>query len=251
MTPEEEAYIRNLELSISSEKNRRIDVENRMSTMSASPSVDNLNLAQQQLDLDKELERLERYLGNYESKMDEAGNQFYVRPDDKSKWILTTYGVKEIMEIVQIYLNKNFLLTNLDEENLYKIMHTFSEALNDKFLIEAEHIYYYPTAEEYFEKYKDALGIYNDKYNTTMTKKDLYEFCKLLSLEELRKKFSKTEMYVYSLSHSVYATLLRALNGEERESLRKQLNIHQSLSDDGRMQMQQPTSLFKPTTWKK
>lgn len=85
------------------------------------------------------------------------------------------------------------------------------------------------------------------------TPSELYQKCVQWSEEELKMKFRHYPMIVMLLEQTVHATLLRALKGQERESLRKQLNIHQSLNNGypGMKNPDQKGGFRNPFTWPK
>ena len=140
----------------------------------------------------------------------------------------------------------NTLLSNLTEEQVESKTYDFGIELHDLLFIRYEHFFYYPSPEELFEKHKQQAN------NIGINEYDLYLKCIQWSKEELQSKFRHFPMIIQMIVDTVHATYLRALGGEERESLRKQYNIHQSLNNN-MPQMQQQRSnvnLLKPSTWK-
>ena len=93
---------------------------------------------------------------------------------------------------------------------------------------------------ELYEKYLPIAK----RDNANISETELYNKCIQWSREELQSKFRHYPMIILALVDSVHATFLRALNGEERTSLRKQLNIHQSLNDNNMFNQQQKKGGF-------
>ena len=144
------------------------------------------------------------------------------------------------MNIVSFYINKNTLLSNFDEETIFWKVKDFGTELADLIFNRYEVFFYYPTPEELYEKYLPIAK----RDNANISETELYNKCIQWSREELQSKFRHYPMIILALVDSVHATFLRALNGEERTSLRKQLNIHQSLNDNNMFNQQQKKGGF-------
>lgn len=80
---------------------------------------------------------------------------------------------------------------------------------------------------------------YPEKFNHLLFEKDgqyfidqelLYRKCLAWSKAELQMKIKHYPMIILAVTDSIHSTMLRALNGQERESLRKYMNIHQSIN---------------------
>ena len=80
------------------------------------------NLIKWQLELDSILERVEHILRGDKPKMIN-GNMIFVTPDNEDEKIFNDSGVAEIMRVLTMYLNRNTILSNYDEETiLWKVL---------------------------------------------------------------------------------------------------------------------------------
>ena len=246
MNQEETNYVNALQEAMKAEELRRMQTENRLSEQSMS-NIEKPNIIEYQLDLQEELDRIQHILSGHVIEHNKDGGSFWAEPKDDRLKILSDYGVKQIMSILYNYLSKNILLSNFDEDTIKWKVKDFAVELTDLIFSRYEYFFSYPSPEELFEKYKgeaNSLGI--NEY-------DLYLKCIQWSKEELQSKFRHFPMIIQMIVDTVHATYLRALNGEERESLRKQYNIHQSLSNNTNPLMsqgKQNINLLKPSTWK-
>ncbi len=117
MRGEDEAYIRGLEDELRTEKMRgdQLASTNPNSLFNA---ADNENLITWQLELDNILERIDHLLRGHSLKFDNDGNLKWEEPKDKSLVVFNEYGVQEILRILSMYLNRNTILSNYDEETI-------------------------------------------------------------------------------------------------------------------------------------
>jgi len=80
------------------------------------------NLIKWQLELDSILERVEHILRGDKPRM-VNGNMLFVPADKDEEKIFNDYGVAEIMRVLTMYLNRNTILSNYDEETInWKVM---------------------------------------------------------------------------------------------------------------------------------
>lgn len=90
----------------------------------------NDNLIKWQLDIKEELERIEHLLKGHVPGYDEKGVEIWKDcPEDEK--LFNQKGVREILKILTWYLNKNIILSNFKEEEVYQRVHQFSTALTD------------------------------------------------------------------------------------------------------------------------
>lgn len=249
MTPEEEQMTLIMQKQLESEQLRRMTAENNASRSSAFSGPKDPNLMQEQLDLTDILDRIHHLLSGHVIVRDFEGNEIWAEPNDDRLKILSDYGVKQIMNIIQFYINKNTLLSNYDEETIYWKVRDFGIELTDLIFNRYEMFFYYPKPEELLETY---LPIAKSQ-GMTFTEEELYFKCCQWSKAELQSKLRHFPMIVLSLIDSVHSTFLRALGGEERTSLRKQYQIHQSLSGNMMPETSMPTKfkITQPSTWPK
>jgi len=81
-------------------------------------SSEDPNLIQWQLQLDDILERIDHLLRGHEIKFSSDGTLKWAEPKDKNKKLFNEYGVQEILRILSMYLNRNTILSNYDEETI-------------------------------------------------------------------------------------------------------------------------------------
>ena len=154
------------------------------------------NIIEWQLELDSILERVEHLLRGDRPTF-RKGSIVYIAPENEEDYILNEYGVSEVMRCLTLYINRNTILSNYDEDTINYKVYDFGCDLADLF----------------FLKY--------DEYGMTTAQK--------------RKQYPMLVRQLVDIVHSAY---LRALNGGEREALRKAINVSQNLNNDPQ-QMQQ------------
>ena len=203
----------------------RMKAENNLAKISEFAPIKEPNIIEYQLDVTPILDRIYHLLSGHQIKRLPNGAEVWAEPDDDRLKILTDYGVKQIMQLLSFYINPNTLLTNLDELQVSQETHDFGEELADLMFCKYEYFFYYPSPETLFNKYKPLV----EQNKLNINDKELYEKCVDWSNQELQLKFRHFPMIWLALSDSVHKTLLRALKGEERNSLRKQMLIHQSM----------------------
>jgi len=240
MNKNEQMQFETLMNQLDSESIRRMASENNMSKMSAYSDPKNQNVVELQLDLDKVKAEMENLLLGRELKVIN-GNERWVESSDDRTRVWSDVGVKQIMSVIHFYVNANTLLSCYDAEQIMKKVYTLGIELNDLIFNQLELFLFYPSPEELFNKYKGIVSRYNIKLNED----ELYRKCVEWSIAELRSKENYYPITVIKILDMVHSTYLRALNGEERDSLRKQMMIHQSLQNQMPMAQPQSRGLFK------
>lgn len=197
------------------------------------------NLIREQLSLDEELQIIENLLrGNiYNSKLND-----WEQPKDTEMIILTEHGVHLIMNTIMFYLNKNTLLSNYDEDLINRKMLDFATTLADVIFMESDLVFQQPSIDEAITKYEKQL---KDKIeNRVLTSKirgtELnYEDVKKNILKDIdvekavagikdqmkKNKLKRFEIIIREVQDCVHSTYLRALNGQERRTLRQHIHI--------------------------
>lgn len=95
------------------------------------------NLIKWQLELDSILERVEHILRGDKPKM-VNGNMIFVPPENNEEKIFNDSGVAEIMRVLTMYLNRNTILSNYDEETiLWKVL-DFGYEISDLIFLKYE-----------------------------------------------------------------------------------------------------------------
>jgi hypothetical protein len=211
MNPEEQAYVRELEAAYKEEQNkaRELSMNNATSVFAGGEEG---NLIEWQLELDNILERIEHLLRGDRIEFDESGQMHWKKPESPEDEVFNEYGVQEILRILSMYLNRNTILSNYDEDTINNKVYDFSLELIDLILV--NHV---------------RMGMNTDH------KKRLFP------------------MIVREIVDTVHSSYLRALNGGERESLRKVMSVTQTAFPAGGGLPQPPPSkkfnILKPTTW--
>lgn len=240
-----ERYKRIMQKRIEESELRKMEVEKHLGQSSAFQPDKQPDLVQLQLDLKEELDRLYHLLSGHILLPTEYGDVWKEPNDDRLK-IFSEYGVKQIMNIISFYLNKNNLLSNYKEEMIMWKVRDFGIELADLFFNRYEMFFHYPTPEDLFEKYKPVVL----EMGNSISDIDLYWKCVQWSKEELQSKIRHFPMIVTALIDSVHSTYLRALNGEERRTLRQFIHVSQNAEQGYNNPLQKKeASLIKPWTW--
>ena len=151
-------------------------------------------MAESQLDLSEELERIEHLLRGHIIKKDkETQLEYWDEPtaEQDNMRLLNEYGVRLIMQILNMYLSKRKLLANYGEDEINWKMKKFAIELAD--LI--------------FTKDRE-MG---------------------LDTPDKRKCYSMLVMEIKDAVHDIYS---RALGGKERDSIRKRWNLNEQIGNN-------------------
>jgi len=212
------------------------------------------NLVQWQLELDSILERIEHMLRGDKPKF-LNGSLIFVPPETNRERIMTDFGVAEVMRILSMYLNRNTILSNYDEETINWKVLDFGINVSDLIYLKYEQMFATETfAECYNDMFEKMLGSINEANIISMTNKltgkveygivsvengkniftaipeDItFQVIKRMNRQSLEKR-KLYPMLVGEIVDSVHSAYLRALNGGERESLREARNVQQSES---------------------
>lgn len=239
----QDRYIHLLNREVEQLKIDKISLQNQQNQTSnfQSASGNKDNLAELQLELEKDLLKIAHALkGDVLVIID--GNEIWQEPKDDRYRTLTDYGVKELINLLQIYTSKNILLSFYDDEIVKWKVRDFGVELADLIFNRMEDFFYYPTPEELYEKYRP--------YVENLEEEELYKKCIQWSREEMQKKFRSYPLIVMSLIDFVDASYRRAIRGEERDSLRKMMHISQTANQNIDPKYQpEKASLFKVSTW--
>lgn len=217
------------------EKIKRMNLENQYSQVSAfSSNTQSNNFVAYQLDLSEELDRIHHLLSGHILEKSNNGGDKWTEPEDDRLKIFSEYGVKQIMNIISFYINKNTLLSNYDEETIKWKVRDFGIELSDLIFGRYEVFFSYPSPEELFDKYSNIARV----LNVDLTDEEIYSKCVEWSNQEMQSKLRHYPMILLSIVDSVHSTYLRALKGQERTSLRQQTMIHQSSTSNNPQETQ-------------
>lgn len=209
-------YIRKLESTSENERFARLEGQKSQSSLFQTTQMD--NLAQWQLELDNIIERIDHLLRGHEIGFDNNGRLIWKQSDDPKNKILTEYGVQEILKVLSMYLNRNTILSNYDEQTIKDKVYDVSMDLIDLIYMKYEHMFFF----------RDE--------------------------EELRMKIRLYPIIVRQISDAIHSSYLRALGGEERSSLRKAMYIsqNQNMNPTGQSSSMQPEKKwYNPFSWMK
>ena len=223
------------------------------------------NLIKWQLDLEKDKEKVYHLLQGHKLKYDDKGNLTWHEPEDVAHKPITSYGVDQLMEIIEFYLSRNTLLSYYEEETINWKMKDLGDEIADKIFMEYEHIFYRPTISELWNRDKKKIEKLKEKYESDPKKlKLLYAILKKRYAEESEQIFKKNikqyPMICRLLTDTIHSSYLRALDGGERESLRTARYVTQTDSGasqpfypgvSGGSMGAKPFSFFSPSTWVK
>lgn len=225
----QEAYFTKLNTIIAEQQTKRAIADTQTAQASAFSAPQNNSLIMLQLDVEPELDKIFHLLSGDRIGLSENGSTVWLKPEDDRERIFSEYGVKQIMNLISFYINKNTLLSYYDLETIKWTVRDFAIALSDLIYNRREAFFYYPSPEELFDKYWPTV----QKNDLGITKDELYNKCIVWSHQELESKQNHYESLCLAVIHSVHSTYLRALGGRERDSLRKQFNVMQSDSLNG------------------
>lgn len=213
---------------------QQADARNFASNTLVSGQGLNQNLIQWQLELDSILERVEHMLRGDKPRFIN-GSLIFVSPENDEDRIFTDFGVSEIMRVLSMYLNRNTILSNYDEETINWKVLDFGNEIADLIYLKYEMMFSIPTYESCAKK---ILGIDVIKTNEGWVVQEGEEFLfvgqehlNLINAERRKQALEKRKLYpiiVRELVDCVHSAYLRALNGGERLSLHESRSVQQS-----------------------
>jgi hypothetical protein len=217
-------------------------------------------LAESQLECEKLLKKARHMLRQDKKRYDENGKLIW-KKIKMQKRVLTNYGVENIMQDLEFYINKETLLSYYEESLIKQRLREFSLALNGKIYQKYELFFRTPSVEEAIgiikkrikekvtirEGIHDILGVpFNKQEYNEEVLKDMEKVMEK-EIEEVRKQYLKKnlaewESLFWKLVHLVETVHQRAYRGEERGSLRRHTSINEVI---GKMPIQQQQGFFK------
>lgn len=217
---------------------QQADARNFASNTLVSGQGLNQNLIQWQLELDSILERVEHMLRGDKPKFIN-GSLVFVAPENDEDRIFTDFGVSEIMRVLSMYLNRNTILSNYDEETINWKVLDFGNEIADLIYLKYEMMFSIPTFQDCAKKLL-ALEVMHtpEGYAVVMGEGDQVELQLLgqdhvqkIKAEQRKQSLEKRKLYpiiVRELVDCVHSAYLRALNGGERLSLHESRSVSQS-----------------------
>jgi len=233
---------------------RQIDLANsqinasNMQVMDANQlnKEENENLVKQQLDLGKEINRIDKLLRGWTLIQTEKGEE-WKKPDNEDLIILSDAGLHYFRQLITNYAHKGTILSNYDEETIQEKMRDLANQINDDIFLSYESFFMMPSLERCYEELKKRLSdrakirrfayeiLGKDVNEVEVNQQILQEMEMNLEreinqirdklFEDKLKRFSAYLLWVEDLIHSCYQ---RALKGEERRGLRRTININEN-----------------------
>lgn len=238
MENEELVYLNQLEQEL--QEQNRVNKQLHNAQMSLYGNVDNENLIVYQLDIKSELDYIYHLLRGDIIKEDEHGNRRFVEAEEEDSKPFNEFGTQIIMNILSFYLSKNTLLSNYEIEEINDKILDLGIDLSDLIFNRYEEMMMTTTFEHEFEELfgTKLIELSNGKLCVELesgNKTQLF-YVSSYMIERTNEKINehlmgKMKMYpiiVRELMDSVHSAYLRALGGEERESLRTARTVTQS-----------------------
>lgn len=243
LSPDVLSYIDNLNKQLEAERTRRLSIENQLGQTSLGSSSKDQNVIEMQLEVEKTLDKIYHLLSGHEIKINpETNSEYWVEPEDDRLKTFSTYGVKQIINLLSMYLNINTLMGYYDEETIKWKVRDFGIELSDLFLNRYEALLYCPTPEDMYEKYKPIIK----EQGLVISDEELYNKAVQWSKEELSAKENLLPIIALAIIDMVHSTYSRAFQGKERTSLGERgININQSnLGNEPLLMPQKKGGLF-------
>lgn len=226
-------YIEASEKALEEERLRRVGAENRYNQASGFDANRERDALEIQLNLDKEIDKIYHLLSGHVLRT-VNGSRFWDEPDDDRMKILSEYGVKQIMNLISLYITPNTILSVYDEDTIKWKTKDFGIELNYLLYNRYEMFFHYPSPEELFELYKPIAR----RQGMDITDEKLYYKCVDWSEEELAGKYRHYPIICLAIIDFVHSAFLRALNGATLRSLRSMTHISQTLTQQPQLQPQ-------------
>ncbi len=140
MTTEYEQQMQELFNAYEQEKMKREQVEQQMGQQASrfGSTKQDEDLIRWQLELDNILERVEHLLRGDLLNFDQGGNLIWTKPEDQDDVLFNENGVQEILRMLSLYLNRNTILSNYDEETINYKVYDFGMELIDLIFMKYE-----------------------------------------------------------------------------------------------------------------
>lgn len=225
-------------------------------------SEENRGIVSEQLDVGDVLDKIHNLLRGYILKRDDKGKMRWTKPDNNDLIILSDYGITTIMRTIQMYLNKNTLLSNYDDKQIMAKMEDISNVINDNVFMKYDKIFLYPTLEDCKEELKArikakvdtrkfALELLDKKVDEEEIENQIIAEMEdrierellVIKQQKIKDKLKDFEILVRMIQDAIHSTYQRAWKGQERSTLRQ----HTHINENRGMPMPQPQpSGFNP-----
>ncbi len=220
-------------------------VRNNIELSQLGQQVENPSIVKDQLSLGEELNNIHYLLKGYTREVNEDTKELeWTPPKNDDLKILSNYGIQFIMNAISWYINKNTLLSNYDEDTILAKMEDFANDLNDAVFMEYEKVFHYPSFEQckevLMERLKKKAQI--KSFSMELLGKEVVpekidqEILKEMEgrvekeIEKIREQLIKDKLkrfaiIIREIQDAVHSTYLRAYQGMERSSLRRNTHI--------------------------
>lgn len=218
-------YAENLSKQLEIERTQKANLQNQLNQSSLVTGGKEQNVIELQLNVENILDKCYHLLSGHEVKINSENNEYWGEPDDDRLKTFSNYGIKQVMNLLSMYININTLMAFYDAETIKWKVKDFGIELSDLFTNRYEALLYYPSPEELFEKYKPIV----QEQGLNIDDEKLYQKCVQWSEEELSAKENLLPIICWGLIDMVHSTYTRAYAGKERQSLGERgININQS-----------------------
>lgn len=156
MNEQETNYITRLEHELEMRKISHASAQNQAAS-TIFGGIDPTNLIEWQLDFRKELEEIEHLLRGHIIQRDKDNNEIWTQAKNTDGIIFNEKGVQEMLKIIRMYLNKNLILSNFNEETINQRLDQFSNRLASEIYLNYEE---YGLDNEYKQKHF-AMIVFN------------------------------------------------------------------------------------------
>jgi len=201
-------------------------------------------MIKEQLDLQEELAMIENLLrGRYIKRDPETQESKWEEPEKEDR-LFTEYGINLILGFVQWYLNKNTLLSNYEEKEIYAKMEDLANTINDRVFMEYDRVFLYPTLEECKDEIKKRIEkrinlrmfaneLLNKEIDKELIKKDILKEMEgrierefyVIKEQKIKNKLKAFESIIRTIQDSIHSSYNRAWKGQERKTLRQHYHI--------------------------
>jgi len=268
MNQEEEEFLNQQQKEIEVANANSQSMQIAQSQQNAMVDRQEMGMAKEQLNLDKEIQNIEHLLRGRVQKINDRGIKQWTEPEDKQMIILSEYGVQLIINTIKWYMNKNTLLSNYSEEVIYQKMEDFAGTLADAIFMEYENVFQYPSFDECkeilierIERKKDLKIFSLELIGKEVDEDKQGEIEKELLLEVegkvegeiekikeqlIKNKLKRFELLIRVVQDAVHSTYQRAWKGQERSSLRKHWHVSENSSPQYKPQT---SSKMNPLSW--
>lgn len=249
MNPEEYEYLEqqaemNMQDKIVSD---RLAIQSQQQAQARFLEEESRGLVKEQLDLSKEIEKIDHLLRGHIQKVDKFGELIWEEPENNEDVILSENGINFVLNAIQWYLNKNTLLSNYDEDTINRKMKDFATSLADALFMNYGKHFLHPTPEECQNKLKERLqkrkqeliytaeikGIEVDEekiWNRIISEIDPPTERKKIEEQILKDKLKNFDILMRCIQDTVHSAYNRAFMGQERKTLRQHIHVSETMN---------------------